>query len=61
MDKVRFRNVTVWAIFAHVTLLTALIAKRLLFLLVTPSLVNSCLCLLLSLVLGEGVFFALFA
>jgi hypothetical protein len=27
MDKVRFRNVTIWAIFAHVTLLTAFIAN----------------------------------
>jgi hypothetical protein len=27
MDKVRFRNVTIWAIYAHVTLLVACIAN----------------------------------
>jgi hypothetical protein len=61
MDKVWFWNVTIWTIFAHVTLLMAFIANAAFVLLITPFLIIYFPCLPLSLVLGEGVFLAWFA
>jgi hypothetical protein len=61
MEKVSFRNDTIWAIFANVSVLSAFITNEAFFLLVKSFLAISCPYLLLSLVLGEDVFFSLFA